>query len=603
MKPLYAALCVLACAVTGALPAGAQQKPLKADDAFRLSATRAADGTLALRWQIAPGTYLYRDSLKATLAGAAVPLATSPGEKKDDPNFGIVEVYHTSAQATAAVQPGAGGLQVSFQGCAEAGICYPLVTRQVQLATLRIETPPPASAFEAPAAAAPPVAPAQPADVASDAGADGAADEAGGLSGGSLGLLLLAFFGFGLLLAFTPCVFPMLPILSGILAGGGTRPTPARGFALSASYGLAMAVAYGVLGIAAGWSGANLQAALQTPWALGLMAAMFLALALSMFGLFEISMPAWLGTRLSRAGFAPKGGGSLLGAGALGFASALVVGPCVTPPLAAAMLYAAQTGDAARGGAALFMLGLGMAMPLVVAGTFGARILPRSGAWLVRIKQACGVLFLGVAVVLAGRVLPAPAGVALWGVLALGLGVFLGGFDRMARSSPPAARLGKAAGLATALYGAVLLVGAAGGAGDPLRPLGFLAALPGPSARVGDEVRVSSPAALDAAFAETRTSGRPVLVSFTAGWCTVCKSNEAVMAEPSVQLRLAQVPRIDADVTDYGAGERALMSRYSIVGPPTLFLLDASGREVPGSRLIGAITSADIDGLMAKAGL
>ncbi|MFS8039443.1 protein-disulfide reductase DsbD [Xanthobacter sp. AM11] len=593
-KPFYAALCVIALVFTGTDPAGAEQKPLQADEAFRLSATRAADGTLALRWQIAPGTYLYRDSLKAKRAGAPVALATSSGETKDDPNFGPVEVYHRTAEATIVGLPGAGALDVSFQGCAEAGICYPVVTRQVDLASLQIGTAPPTSFAEAGPVASAPVEPLAPEEAPRGATA---------LFSGNIALLLVAFLGFGLLLAFTPCVFPMLPILSGILAGGGTRPTPARGFALSGSYGLAMAAAYGVLGIAAGWSGANLQAALQTPWALGLMAALFLALALSMFGLFEMAMPAWLAARLPRGGLSPKEGGSLAGAGALGFASALVVGPCVTPPLAAAMLYAAQTGDAARGGAALFMLGLGMAVPLVLVGTFGAQILPRSGPWLSRIKQVCGVLFLGVAAVLAARLLPAPAGLALWGGLTLGLGVFLGGLDRTIPGSAPPARLGKATGLVAIIYGATLIVGAAGGGDDPLRPLGVLAGAPRVASAGVQDTRVSSPAALDAAFAAAQKEGRPVLVSFTAGWCTVCKSNEAVMAEPGLQSRLAQMPRIAADVTAYGEGERALMSRFSVVGPPTLFLLDASGREVPGSRHIGALTTADIEGLMAKAGL
>lgn len=320
--------------------------------------------------------------------------------------------------------------------------------------------------------------------------------------------------------------------------------------------------------------------------------------------MFELSLPALLGTRLTRGGLLADGGGSLAGAGALGFASALVVGPCVTPPLAAAMLYVARTGDAMRGGAALFMLGLGMALPLVLVGAFGAQILPRSGPWLMRIKQACGVLFLGVAAILSARILPAPAGVALWGVLALGLGVFLGAFDRLVPGSPAPARLGKAAGLVAVIYGTTLVVGAAGGEGNPLRPLGFLSGTPGvASAGTQQNVRVSSSNALDAVLAETRKAARPVLVSFTAGWCTVCKSNEAAMAEPGVQERLAQIPRIADDVTAYGAGERALMSRFSVVDPPTLFLLDASGREVPGSRLIGALTSSDLNGLMAKAGL
>ncbi|MDQ0504461.1 protein-disulfide reductase DsbD [Xanthobacter agilis] len=617
---LRIAVPVLAAVSTLAGPAAAS-KPLKADEAFRLEATRAADGTLALRWQIAPGTYLYRDSLKAARAGTPVALATSPGEAKDDPNFGAVEVYHHAAEATVGGLPAQGEIKVSYQGCAEAGICYPVVERVVDLASLKIETAgsefagagatlarlspaplssPPSAGVPAGAQGSPPmaIAPKTITQMPAAAGLpeDAAPDRASALFGGNLAVLLVAFLGFGLLLAFTPCVFPMLPILSGILAGAGERPGPARGFALSAAYGLAIAVAYGVLGIAAGWSGANLQAALQTQWALGAMAVVFLLLALSMFGLFELALPSGLARRL------PQGrGGSLSGAAALGFASALVVGPCVTPPLAAAMLYAAQTGDAARGGAALFMLGLGMGAPLILVGTFGARILPRSGPWLVRIKQVCGVLFVGVAAVLATRLMPAPAGLALWGALAVGVGVFLGGLDRSRPGHPPVLRLAKAAGLVALIYGGTLLIGAAGGAGDPLRPLSFLAAGAHTAPAPAQEVRVSTPAALDAALAQA--DGRPMLVSFTAGWCTVCKSNERVMDDPAIRSQLAGLPRIAADVTAYGEGERALMSRFAVVGPPTLFLVDGAGQELPGSRITGAVTAQDIENLVAKARL
>jgi thiol:disulfide interchange protein DsbD len=593
---LRRALAVLALAVlsaTGGAPALAQGRILKADEAFTVSATRGTDGNLSLSWRIAPGTYLYRESLKAGKDGTAVPLALPPGEEKDDPNFGPVDIYHRSVTAQATGLPATGALDISFQGCAEQGVCYPAVTRRVDLATLAITAAPPraeAAPVEQPASpAAAPEAPAQPAAQA------GSMD---GLFHRGLLPLLGAFFGLGLLLAFTPCVFPMLPILSGILAGGGAKPTPARGLALSGAYGVAMAAAYGVLGMAAAWTGANLQAALQTPWAIGLMAAVFVVLAGAMFGLFNLAVPSALAARL------PSGGrGSIAGAAGLGFASALVVGPCVTPPLAAAMLYAAQTGDAARGASALFMLGLGMAAPLVAVGAFGAQILPRSGRWLLAIKQGCGVLFLAIAAWLAARVLPDAASLAIYGVLAIGLGVFAGGFDALASDADAGRRIGKTFGIAAVAAGVLLLVGAAGGASDPLRPLAFLAAPTRPATAEAREVRVSSPAALTQALAAAGQDGRPTLVSFTADWCTVCKSNEAAMAAPAAAARLSRLDRIAVDVTRYGDGAQALMGRYAVIGPPTLFLLDPTGREVPGSRRVGALTLADIDRLALEAGL
>ncbi|MFG1211642.1 protein-disulfide reductase DsbD [Xanthobacter flavus] len=592
LRRTRAVLVLAVLSAIGAGPALAQGRILKADEAFTVSATRAADGGLSLSWRIAPGTYLYRESLKAGMGGASVPLALPPGEQKDDPNFGPVEIYHRSVAAQTTGLPATGTMDISFQGCAEQGVCYPAVKRQVDLATLAI-TP-----------ARPPVqasptqdqgSNASPREPAAAPAAQPAAMDA--LFHRGLLPLLGAFFGLGLLLAFTPCVFPMLPILSGILAGGGAKPTSARGLALSGAYGLAMAAAYGVLGMGAAWTGANLQAALQTPWAIGLMAAVFVVLAGAMFGLIDLAVPSALAARL------PSGGrGSIAGAAGLGFASALVVGPCVTPPLAAAMLYAAQTGDAARGASALFMLGLGMAAPLVAVGAFGAQILPRSGRWLLAIKQGCGVLFLVIAAWLAARVLPDAAGLALYGLLAIGLGVFAGGFDVLASHADAGRRIGKTAGIAAVAGGLLLLVGAAGGASDPLRPLGFLAAPARPVIAEAREVRVSSPAALTRALA-ARQDGRPTLVSFTADWCTVCKSNETKMAEPAAAARLSGLDRIAVDVTRYGDGAQALMGRYAVIGPPTLFLLDPTGREVPGSRRVGALTLADIDHLAIQAGL
>lgn len=591
-------------ALLGAAHAAAPRALLAPDDAFRLSASRTADGTLALVWHIAPEIYLYRDSLKAERSGAPVPLATRPGQIKDDPNFGSVEIYHAQAEATVPGLPAQGDLRLTFQGCAEAGICYPQMTRTIDLATLEVTTEAPVSPLaraqdgpsgmkhSASEGTGSPDAPLLPQNDAATDGRDSATQL---VLGASLPALMAAFLGFGVLLAFTPCVFPMLPILSGILAGGATPASAGRGLLLSGSYGLAMASAYGVLGLAAGWSGANLQVALQTPWALGAMAAIFVLLALSMLGQFELVLPA-------RFRFVQIGaGGSIAGAATLGFGSALIVGPCVTPPLAAAILYAARSGDAVRGGLALFMLGLGMALPLIGIGAFGARILPRSGPWMVGVRHACGVFFLGIAILLASRLLPPSAGLAMWGALAIGLGVFLGAFDRSRKQ--PRARLAQAAGVLAVIYGATLVVGASGGGTDPLRPLGFIGTTVHADMLPGAERRVSSLDALQKAVNEGGTDQRPALISFTADWCTVCKSNEAVMAAPETRSRLAGLRRITADVTVSSPDTRSLMTRFGVVGPPTLFLIDSEGRELGGSRLTGAVTTADIARLAAQAGL
>jgi thiol:disulfide interchange protein DsbD len=413
---------------------------------------------------------------------------------------------------------------------------------------------------------------------------------------GSLASVLATFLAFGLLLTFTPCVLPMIPILSGMLARGGGQRSAGRGFVLSTTYVLAMAVAYGVLGIAAAWSGQNLQAALQSPWALGATSVLFVVLALSMFGLFELQLPnSWTGFI---AGLTSGMGGSLHGAAVLGFTSALIVGPCVTPPLAGALLYVSQTGDVTRGAAALFMLGLGMGLPLIVYGTIGAKALPKSGLWLVRVKQAFGVVFLGIAILMVSRIVPPQVSLALWAMLAIGAGVFLGAFD--AAPSCPVRRLAKAAGIAAVLYGGTLVVGTAGGATDPLQPLAFLARGSAPSAATEvAATRVTTSAEFDAAVRTAKAQGKPILVDFTAEWCVSCKEiDRNVFADPTVQARLKDVAVIRADMTDYNEASRTLMQRFRVMGPPTILFLDPkTGREVAPARTIGTI---DADGFLQK---
>ncbi len=357
---------------------------------FAVDAARDPDLSLRMRWTIAPGTYLYRDKIAATDAsGRELPVSTQPGETKDDPNFGPTEVYHG---ATEAIVPGA-----ALSGVREVRVTYQAVPRRAS-ATRRstrssrcprqVRRRPPRR-WQRTRSPSP----------------TGACSRA--ISRASWRL----FLGLGLLLAFTPCVLPMVPVLAGMLARSGERPSAGRGFVLSGTYVLAMALAYGTLGVAAAWSGRNLQVTLQTPVALGLLAAAFVALALSMFGVFDLALPSAVSGRLSRLSGRRFGA---LGAAAMGFTSALIVGPCVTPPLAAALLYVAQTGDVARGAAALFALGLGMGLPLIAFGTFGAGILPKSGPWLVAAKQAFGVVFVALAITMVSRLVPSEVTLVLW---------------------------------------------------------------------------------------------------------------------------------------------------------------------------------------------
>lgn len=558
---------------------------------FTLNAGRGDDGSLRLTWNIGEGNYLYRDKIKVVASSMDIPVSTPPGEIKDDVNFGSVEVYHRTLQATikGSALKGADEAFVTFQGCSERGICFPPMTRIVDLATLQMRAGSNAAkpmGVEPAFTAWKPSLPSEP--VASQSSGF---PEFSGLPAG-WGMLVISFLGFGLLLAFTPCVLPMVPILAGILARSREPLSAIRGFALSTTYAIAMALAYAVLGVVAAWSGQNLQIALQTPYALGFMAMIYVALALSSFGLFELRIPTFT---LNGALNAPRGTiGAFAGAATLGFTSALIVGPCVTPPLAAALLYVGQTGDIARGATALFALGLGMGLPLILAGTFGSSILPRSGAWLLASRQLFGVLFLGVAALLIGRIVPPAISLAIWAALLIGTGVFLGAFDPLRQRAGAVVRLRKTGGILAVIYGVALLVGAAAGADNPLRPLAF-ASSGSIDQRTLPVRTINSLAALDEAMRDARDQGRIVMIDYSAEWCTACKTFERdVLASPDIQRKLDGITVIRADVTATNAATTDLMRRYDVVGPPTLvFVSPRNGEEIRSARSVGDTSVAE----------
>ncbi|MEM9529589.1 MAG: protein-disulfide reductase DsbD [Pseudomonadota bacterium] len=553
---------------------------LPVDEAFRFETIAVAGDALLARWTIADGYYLYRDqiAMRVPEGSAAVidRIDLPPGAAKTDEHFGATTVYYGQVEVPVLLRrlASAAGeltLEADYQGCKEAGICYPPVTRSVALDLPAFSGP--VTQVAAAAAAAAPVR----------AGARVSEQDRLATALGTSRLLTLAtFFGFGLLLAFTPCVFPMVPILSGIIAGQGDRITTRRAFTLSLIYVLAMALTYTAAGVIAGVFGENLQAWFQKSWVLALFAGLFVLLSLSMFGFYELNLPSALTQRLNRLSDRQEGG-TFIGTAIMGVLSALIVGPCVAPPLAAALIYIGQTGDALLGGLALFALSLGMGVPLLIIGTSAGRILPHAGAWMNAVKAVFGVALLGLAIWMLERIL-APAWIMLaWGALAIGSGVYLGAFERTETAGWPS--LWKALGVLLVAVGLMQLIGAAGGGRDWMQPLkGVFVAQPESEQKVAFEP-IKSVADLDRILA---SAGQPVMLDFYADWCVDCKRmDKYTFPVAEVQDALARGRALKADVTANDDIDQALMSRFNIIGPPAILFFDTSGDEIPGFRVVG----------------
>ncbi|QXI37947.1 protein-disulfide reductase DsbD [Pseudomonas xantholysinigenes] len=539
---------------------------LPVHEAFKLSLVQADAQSVKLRFVATDGYYLYRHRFQFRSEPADIKLGTPnipKGEAKHDEFFGDVEVYHGVLDIELPRSDArAFTLLVGYQGCADKGLCYPPET-----ARLSIDGEGPAQ----PAASEP------------------------GWSWKSLALFFLA----GLGLTFTPCVLPMLPILSGVVLRGQVGGL--RGLSLSLAYVLPMAASFAVLGALMGLFGAglNLQARLQSAWVLVPFAAFFVLFALAMFGLFEIKLPQALSSRLDSVANRTKGG-SLLGAAILGVLSSLLVSPCVSAPLAGALLYISASGDALGGALKLFALGLGMGAPLLLVATGGAAWLPRSGPWMNTVKNAIGVLLLGLAIGLLSRVLPGPVTLLLIGLLAAGVALFLGALEFVVKT--PRERLAQLLGLALLVYALACWYGALSGQGDPLRPLPAPASASSTAVAKADAWHsITTPAALDAALASAKAAGQPVLLDWYADWCISCKVIEHdVLTAPAVQAQLGAFRLLRFDITESNAAQRALLDRYQLFGPPALMFFAANGSEMTSDRVIGEINAGDFAQILAR---
>lgn len=559
---------------------------LSPDQAFRLSAV-GHPGRVVLAWQIADGYYLYKDRFKVTAAAGAIgSVGFPPGESKDDPNFGRVVVYRRQVSLDVPVTrrsaDGTVTLVVTYQGCADAGLCYTPITKR-----LRVSVP----AGSAPAAAAS----ARPATPANAGGGVARSDQdrlAGLIEHSSPGWFVLVFFGLGVLLAFTPCVLPMIPVLAGVIGGEAGALSTRRGFFLSLIYVLAMAVVYTAAGVAAGFFGSGLQAYFQAPWVVALFAAVFVGLAASLLGFYELRLPAAAVERLTRLSGRQRGG-TWLGAAVMGMLSALIVSPCVAAPLAGALVVIGQAGEPVRGGLALFALALGMGAPLIVFGTVAGRLLPRAGAWMQTLERLLGVALLAFAVWLLGRIVPPAATLVLWGLVGILASVLIGAFDRLDPAAGSGARLGKAVGLAAFAYAVVLMIGGAAGAGNPLAPLAGLAGRAQAPGQAGLAYRpVASVTNLRAAVAQASAAGLPVMLEVSADWCTACKEmDNTTLRAPEVVAGLRRMQLLRADVTHNTPADRALLEHYHLFGPPAYLFFDRHGNRLSEDTVIGYLAA------------
>jgi thioredoxin:protein disulfide reductase len=561
---------------------------LPVDAAFALETVADGPDRVRLRWTIADGYYLYRERMTATTTSEQArlgALSLPTGKLKNDEFFGEQEVYYDELVATLPVSRAGTSefqlpLKVTFQGCAEAGLCYPPETK-----TLNVVLP--AGAGTTASAGAPPGA--------SGGGFVSEQDRLAALiRDGSLWLVLATFFGLGLLLALTPCVLPMVPILSGIIAGQGENVTTKRAFALSLTYVLGMAVTNTLAGVAAAAAGSQIQAMFQQTWVIVLFALMFVVLALSMFGLFTIQMPSALQTRLTDVSNQQRAG-TFGGVAIMGALSALIVTACVAPPLFAALAVIGQTGDLVRGGSALFFMSLGMGAPLILIGTSAGKLLPRAGAWMDTVKQLFGVLMLAVAAWMLARIVPDWAQLLLWAIPAL-IGAWI--LLRQVRSRTAWGWSGRAAGAALGIYGLVLIAGAGLGGTDPLAPIPQLAG----EQRKLEFKLIKTVDDLEREVADAAAVNRPVMLDFYADWCVSCKEMEKyTFTDAAVQAALANAVLLKADVTANDDADQALLKHFEIFGPPTIAFYGPDGAERANYRVVGFMKAPEFERIAREA--
>ncbi len=547
-------------------------------DAFNPSA-KVKDDKLSVTIELADSIYLYKDRVNISLKGTSVALKNISYPKSQ--KHGDDEVFTNSITIDATLIKSSDVddivVLLEYQGCSEQGLCYEPLEREfilkVDSSTFKKELISKSVATEV---------------KVEKSQTDTITDT---FKSGDISLILLTFFGFGLLLSLTPCVFPMIPILSSIIVSQGEGMTAKKGFMLSLVYVLAMSMAYTLAGVLAGLFGSNIQASMQNPWVLSIFASIFVILAISMFGFFEITLPSSLQSRLTNHSDRASSKGGFIGVAIMGFLSALIVGPCVAPPLAGALMYIGQTGDAALGGLALFVMSLGMGAPLLLIGIGAGKFMPRPGGWMSNVSKVFGVMMLGIAIWMLDRILPATLSMTLWAILLTVSAIYLGAFEALEQNKKSWNALLKGFGIFIFIIGASLLLGVLSGATNPLNPFEkFLSQTTVVTNSVQKKennfIKIHSITKLDDIIKQNR--GKKIMLDFYADWCTSCKELEHnTFSDSEVKKELSDYILIQADITKNTEDEKALSKKFDIFGPPAIIFFDNQGNNIESKKLVG----------------
>ncbi len=576
-----------------------EEEFLEPDVAFVVTVQGADENSIKTNWLIQDGYYLYKDKISVTPADEnQITLGDIPlpaGEQKEDEYFGTIYSLENEFNAEIPITKLAANtkqvdLIIKYQGCAKAGLCYPPITKNVTVSLDSANNANATSLNESDDGVA----------ASSSSGIEFQSEQdkiASTLADGNLWTTMFVFFGLGLLLAFTPCVFPMIPILSSIIVGQGENLSTSKAFTLSLVYVMAMAVTYTLAGMGAGYFGENVQIWFQTPWVIYVFAGIFVLLSLAMFGFYELQMPSGIQSKLNNISSSQEGG-TYVGAGIMGFLSALIVGPCVTAPLIGALIYISETGDIWFGGLALFALSMGMGAPLLAVGTSAGKLLPKAGGWMDIVKAAFGVMMLGLAIWLLSRIVSAEIVLLLSGALLMVSAIYMGAWEAIKEGASGWSKFSKGVGLIGFVYGALLIIGAASGGSSLLKPLQGLStnnlqiastqsANPAQDTKEFKFEYFKSVSDLEGHIAKASAAGKPVFVDFYADWCVYCKQlDRETFPDPSVQAALNDFVLLKADVTDNDKLDKALLKKLGLIGPPALLFYDTTGNEHRNFRII-----------------